>query len=199
MRFLSGALAGVRLIEPQPHSDERGSFLRIFCEQEFAEHGLPERFVQSSLSHNTRAGTVRGLHFQWPPSVEGKLVRCVAGAVHDAFVDLRPDSPTFMRHLTVELSAENGRAVYLPPGFAHGFQALADGATVLYQMTAKYEAAHDGGFAFGDPAFAIEWPLPVSVASDRDRNGPAFDPVAYRTEYARRALSRPGASLAGLG
>lgn len=187
MRFSRGPLQGTWVIESEPHVDERGSFARIFCQAEFARHELPDRFVQASLSHNVRAGTVRGLHFQWPPSAEGKLVRCVAGAVFDVIVDLRPDSATFTQHFTVSLSGAGGLAVYIPQGFAHGFQTLVDGATVLYQMSEPYRSGFDGGYRYDDAAFAVPWPRPPSAVSDRDRDAPAFDAALHRLEYARRA------------
>ncbi len=161
--------------------------MRVFCDSEFGEAGLPRHFVQSSLSSNPKRGTVRGLHFQWPRSQEGKLVRCISGAVLDVMVDLRPDSETFLRHHTVELSEGNGRGVYIPPGFAHGFQVTQEGARVLYHMTDFFDAPLGDGFRYNDPAFGIEWPEPVTTVSDRDRNAPLFDPARYRAEFARRA------------
>ena len=194
MKYLRTALDGVWLIDPEPHADERGYFMRIFCETELAEQGIPHHCAQASLSHNLRAGTIRGLHFQWPPSGEDKLVRCVAGSVFDVIVDLRPHSATFARHLIVELSAENGRAVFIPHGCAHGFQSLVNGATVLYQMDEAYRPGLDGGFRYDDPAFAIEWPLAPTLISSRDRSAPPFDGEAYRAEHARRAAAAAGAA-----
>ena len=159
------ALDGVWLIEPVRHHDERGRFERSFCEETFAQHGLPRRFVQCSMSTNTRRGTLRGLHWQ---DAEGKLVRCVQGAVFDVAVDMRPDSPTRHRWVSATLSAENGHALYIAPGFAHGFQALRDDSTILYMMTAPYapEAAH--GARWNDPALAITWPLADPILSSKD-------------------------------
>lgn len=192
MRFSSGPLEGIRLIDSEAHADARGYFARVFCEREFGAGGLPQRFPQSSISYNRLRGTLRGLHFQWPPSHEGKLVRCVAGTVFDVMVDLRPQSPTFGRHLTVELSAENARAVFIPHGFAHGFQTLTDGATVLYQMDESYVANLDGGFRYDDPSFGIAWPEPVTMISDRDRLAAAFDRDAFHAEYRSRAATDAG-------
>lgn len=189
MRIARGPLPGIWVIEAQPHVDERGSFARIFCQREFSEHGLPQSFPQLNLSHNRRAGTVRGLHFQWPPSHEGKIVRCVAGAIFDVMVDLRPDSGTFAEHFVISLSDANGAAVYIPHGFAHGFQTLVDGATVLYQMTESYRSGLDGGYRYDEPAFAIAWPSTPSVVSDRDRGAPPFDADFHRAEHARRAMA----------
>jgi dTDP-4-dehydrorhamnose 3,5-epimerase len=182
-------LPGIWIIEAEPHVDERGSFARIFCQTKFANCGLPESFPQASLSHNRRAGTLRGLHFQWPPSREGKLVRCVAGAIFDAMVDLRPDSSTFTKHFTLSLSGANGLAVYIPQGFGHGFQTLVDGATVLYQMTESYRPGLDGGYRYDEPAFAIEWPGAPSTVSEKDRAAPSFDAEFHRAEHARRACA----------
>jgi dTDP-4-dehydrorhamnose 3,5-epimerase len=194
VKISQGPLLGIWVIEARPHVDERGSFARIFCQTEFADRGLPECFPQANLSHNRRAGTLRGLHFQWPPSREGKLVRCVAGAVFDAMVDLRPDSSTFAQHFTISLSEANGLAVYIPQGFAHGFQTLADGATVLYQMTEAYRPGLDGGYRYDEPAFAIEWPRAASTVSERDRAAPPFDASLYRAEHARRARASVASS-----
>lgn len=186
MKFVAARLPGAWLIELERHDDARGHFARIYCEHEFAAHGLPDRFVQSSLSFNRRRGTVRGLHFQWPPSAEGKVVRCVRGAVFDVMIDLRPESAAFLGSLGVTLSAEAGNAVYIPPGFAHGFQTLAEDTEVLYQMSDFHAPDLAAGYPFHDSAFSIGWPLPVSVVSDRDRDGAPFSREWYCAEYARR-------------
>jgi dTDP-4-dehydrorhamnose 3,5-epimerase len=183
MHFHATALAGVYQVELAPHSDERGFFARTWCTREFAEHGLPGQLVQSSLSHNKRKGTVRGMHFQWAPSQEGKLVRCERGAVFDVMIDMRPASATFLQHFAVELDSDRVNAVYIPPGIAHGFQTLADETRVIYMMTDFYAPELADGFRYDDPAFAIQWPLPVSVISERDRSYPDFD----REQFLRRA------------
>lgn len=175
MRFQPTALEGVFLIDVEPARDERGFFARTFCAREFAARGLSPAVAQCNVSYNRRAGTVRGMHFQRPPAAEAKLVRCIRGAIHDVVADLRPDSPTFGRHLGVELRAEDRRALYVPPGLAHGFQTLADETEVLYQMDAFHAPGHDGGFRHDDPTFAIRWPLPVTVISDKDLGWPPFD------------------------
>jgi dTDP-4-dehydrorhamnose 3,5-epimerase len=175
MHFHATALAGVYQVELAPHPDERGFFARSWCTREFAEHGLPGQLVQSSLSHNTRKGTLRGMHFQWAPSQEGKLVRCERGAVFDVLIDLRPASATFLQNFAVELDSDRGNAVYIPPGIAHGFQTLADETRVIYMMTDFYAPELADGFRHDDPAFGIRWPLPVSVISERDRSWPVFD------------------------
>ncbi len=172
MIFRELEVAGAWLLEPERHEDERGFFARTFCRREFSERGLEPAVVQCSVSFNHRRGTVRGMHYQAPPSEEVKLVRCTRGAIHDVILDLRRGSPSFKRHAAVELDAESGVAIYVPAGVAHGFQTLADGAEVFYQMSEFYDPAAGRGVRWNDPAFSITWPLPVSVISGRDL---AFD------------------------
>ena len=176
MRFFETDLAGAFVIEPECYRDERGLFSRTFCAEDFAEHGLPRDFVQCNTSWNRSAGTLRGMHWQRAPHAEGKLVRCTAGAVFDAIVDLRPDSSTRLRWLGVELSAETRRMLYVPEGFAHGFQTLRPGTEVFYQMSARHEPAAARGFRHDDPTVGIRWPLPVSAISKRDRELPRLEP-----------------------
>lgn len=175
MIFHPTAVAGVFHIEPERLEDERGFFARTFCLEEMAAHGLAPVVSQASVSFNHRRGTVRGLHLQAPPRQEPKLVRCTAGAIFDVAVDLRPDSPTFRRHVAVELSARRGNQLYLPGGVAHGFQTLTDDAEVYYQMAQRYSPEHAGGYRYDDPAFAIPWPEPVTVISERDLALPRFE------------------------
>lgn len=175
MRFQETGLAGAWLLDVEPHQDDRGSFSRIWCRREFGERGLATDLVQASLSWNARRGTLRGMHYQAPPKAEVKLVRCVRGAVHDVILDLRPDSPSYGRHFAGELSAENRRAMYVPEGFAHGFQALRDGSEVLYHMSEFYSPEHGRGVRWDDPAFGIEWPVPDPIMNERDRTYPDFD------------------------
>lgn len=179
MQFKSTALPGVYEVLLQAHDDERGFFARTWCAREFAAQGLPERMVQSSVSYNRHKGTLRGLHFQWPPSQEGKLVRCEQGAVHDVALDLRPESPAFLEHIALDLVASACNAVYIPPGVAHGFQVLADETRVHYLMTDFHAPELADGVRFDDPAFEIAWPLPVSIISARDRHYPDFDRQAH--------------------
>ena len=186
MRFEPTGLAGAWLIRTEPHGDSRGRFGRIYCEREFAAQGLTRPLVQASLSFNRARGTVRGLHFQWPPSREAKLIRCVRSAVFDAIVDLRPDSSTFLRHFTTELTEDNQLSLYVPEGFAHGFQSVRDDSELLYQMTDFYSPELSTGFRFDDPAFAVAWPGPVTEMSDRDRAAEEFDRARYTREYATR-------------
>jgi dTDP-4-dehydrorhamnose 3,5-epimerase len=188
MRFEPTGLAGAWLITSEPSSDPRGRFGRIYCAREFEAHGVTRPFVQASLSFNRKQGTVRGLHFQWPPSREAKLIRCVRGAFFDAVVDLRPGSETFLRQFTVELSAENMASVYVPEGFAHGTQSLEDGSELLYQMTDFYSPELSTGYRFNDAILGVQWPHPVIEISDRDRDAPAFETDRYVKEYRSRSL-----------
>jgi dTDP-4-dehydrorhamnose 3,5-epimerase len=174
MRFSTTNLTETVIVDVDPHRDARGLFARTFCEEEFAAAGLPIRFVQSSLSFNTHRGTLRGMHFQVAPKTEGKLIRCTLGAIHDVAIDLRQDSPTFRRYVAVELSAENRRALYVPPGCAHGFQTLADYSEVLYLMTEFYAPEAARGVRWNDPAFGIEWPIGNPTMSERDATYPDF-------------------------
>ncbi len=167
-------LADARLVELEPQHDERGFFARIWCAREFKAHGIATAIVQESLSYNRRAGTLRGLHYQKPPHAEAKIVRCVRGAIFDVIVDIRPGSPTHGRWEGFRLDAENRRALYVPEGFAHGFQSLVDDTEVLYQISAFHAPEAQAGFRGDDPAFAISWPLPISVISARDRAWPDF-------------------------
>lgn len=176
MRFVETPLPGAWVIEPEPIEDERGSFARTFDADEFRERGLNAEVAQCSASFNRLAGTLRGLHYQAEPHGESKLVRCVRGSIFDVAVDLRRDSPAFCRWHAVELSAQNGRAFYIPPGLAHGFQTLTDEAEVLYQMGNPYVAEAARGVRWDDPAFAIEWPQLAGerIISERDRTYPDF-------------------------
>jgi dTDP-4-dehydrorhamnose 3,5-epimerase len=168
MRFLSILLAGAFVVELERLGDERGFFARVCCAREFAEQGLREIFVQSSVSFNKQKGTLRGMHLQTPPHEEAKLIRCTAGAIYDVIVDLRPDSPTYLKHYGIELSQDNRKMLYVPEGCAHGYQTLTDNAEVFYQMSAYYAPEHSVGYMWNDPAFGIEWPLEVSCISPRD-------------------------------
>jgi dTDP-4-dehydrorhamnose 3,5-epimerase len=168
MRFIETKLEGARIIEPQLLEDTRGLFARTYCAREFREQGLVDTFVQCNTSWNARKGTVRGLHYQLPPSSEVKLVRCTAGALVDVIVDLRPDSPTYLQHAAVELTARNRLALYIPAMFAHGFQALEDGTEVFYQMSEFYAPKLAKGIRYDDPKLGFKWPLPVTAISDQD-------------------------------
>lgn len=174
MIFSPTLLPGLLLIEPEPHRDERGSFTRIWCRREFSAHGLDCEIAQSSLSFNAKRGTLRGLHFQRPPHEEVKLVRCTRGAVFDVAIDLRPLSPTYCRWQGFELSAENGAALYIPKGMAHGFETLEPESEVLYQISAFYAPEAAAGVRHDDRAFAVKWPLPVAEISEKDRSWPEY-------------------------
>jgi dTDP-4-dehydrorhamnose 3,5-epimerase len=174
MIFTASSLPGVWLVAPEPQEDVRGFFARTWCEREFAAAGLTARWAQSSVSYNKTKGTLRGLHFQRAPFEEVKLVRCATGAIYDVVVDLRPDSPTFMKHLTVELTRDNRRMLYIPKGCAHGFQTLEDGAEVLYDISEFYAPEHAAGVRWDDRAFGITWPDPNPIISERDRRFPDF-------------------------
>ncbi len=176
MIFEPTALDGVWRVRLQPHADERGFFARTFCGDEFAAHGLPAVFEQSSLSHNARAGTLRGLHYQAPPHAEAKFVRCVRGAVFDVAGDLREGSPTRGRWVGETLSAENGVGLYVAPGMAHGFQTLTDDADVLYQITPAFRPGLGRGVRWNDPAFGIDWPIAEPFLSERDAAYPDWTP-----------------------
>jgi dTDP-4-dehydrorhamnose 3,5-epimerase len=176
VKFVETDLPGAYLVELEPVHDERGWFARAFCAEEFAAHGLNPVVAQCNLSRSHRAGTLRGLHWQAPPHAEAKLVRCIAGAIWDVIVDLRPGSPTRRRHLGVELAGDGRRALYVPEGFAHGFLTLADDSDVLYQMSAAYAPAAALGARWDDPAFGIDWPAEVRVISARDRGYPDYAP-----------------------
>lgn len=179
MRFLETDLPGAFVIELERHEDERGFFARSFCEKEFAAQGLAKSFVQCNVSYNRLRGTVRGMHYQAAPHQEAKLVRCTAGSIWDAIVDLRPDSPTHLEWTAVELSAESRRMLYVPERFAHGFQTLCDASEVFYQMSHPHVAEAGRGFRWTDPRFAIPWPIETRVISERDRNLPDFAPEHF--------------------
>ena len=167
-------VAGAFRLELARQEDERGFFARTFCAREFAARGLASHWVQCNLSFNSRRGTLRGLHYQVPPHAEAKLVRCTRGRVHDVLVDLRPDSPTCRQHAALLLDADERQQVYIPPGVAHGFLTLTDDCELFYQMSEFYEPAAARGVRWNDPAFAIPWPEPPVVISERDANYPDF-------------------------
>jgi dTDP-4-dehydrorhamnose 3,5-epimerase len=170
MRFETTELHGAWLIEPVPARDHRGFFARTFCAAEFADHGLTTGFVQHNTSHSRVKGTLRGMHFQRTPHAEVKVVSCLRGAIWDVIIDLRPGSPTYRRWQGFELSADNRRQLYVPEGFAHGLQTLCDDTEVGYLISALYAPLAASGVRYDDPAFAIEWPLPVTVISEKDRS-----------------------------
>jgi dTDP-4-dehydrorhamnose 3,5-epimerase len=178
LKFHHTTLTDARLIELEPRADERGFFARTFCEREFAEHGLETRFAQGNHSRNVRRGTLRGMHFQRSPHGEVKLIRVVRGAIFDVIVDLRRGSPSYGRWEGFELTADNGRLLYVPLGFAHGFQTLEDETDVAYMSSHPYTPGAEGGARWNDPAFGIVWPLPVATISEKDAAWPDVDLAA---------------------
>jgi dTDP-4-dehydrorhamnose 3,5-epimerase len=190
MRFEPLAIEGAALVAIERHHDSRGFFTRTFCVDEFAAAGLPTQAVQASVSYNEHPGTVRGMHFQWPPSNEGKLVRCIRGRLRDVLLDLRPASPTYLQHVAVTLDDDNREAVFIPPGIAHGFQTLLPDTEVLYQMTDRYAPELAAGVRWNDPSFSIPWvAMPQLTISDRDATYPDFNRREFEAELLRR--SRP--------
>lgn len=179
MRFVETPIAGAWVVELEPHEDERGTFARVWCRDEFAEHGLASGLAQCSISRNPREGTLRGMHFQRAPHEEAKLVRAVAGAVFDVIVDLRVGSPSLGQWFGARLDAADGRAMYVPEGVAHGFQTLTDGADVLYMISVPYAPEAASGVRWDDPAFAIEWPSTHErIVGERDLSWPDWTPPA---------------------
>lgn len=177
MLFTETKLKGAFIIDLELRGDDRGAFARTFCANEFEQHGLKPTVAQCNLSFNHKAGTLRGMHYQVPPAAETKLVRCTKGAIYDVIIDLRPDSPTYGQHIGVELTADNRRALYVPEMFAHGYQALTDGAEVVYQVGEFYTPGYERGIRYDDPAFGIEWPMPITVISEKDAAWSRFEPV----------------------
>lgn len=180
MIFSALAIDGAWSVELAPQVDARGYFARTWCRDEFAKHGIAISIEQASVSFNRLAGTLRGMHFAWPPSAEGKLVSCGRGKAHDVLLDLRPASRSYLCSVAVQLDAEHHNAVYIPPGVAHGFQTLVEAAEITYMMSESYRAELAAGVRFDDPAFGLAWPLPVSCIAERDRNWPAFEDERHR-------------------
>ena len=175
MIFTETKLPGALVIDLEQLEDERGFFARCWSEVEFADRGLNPRSVETNISFNRKAGTLRGMHFQIAPHAQPKLVRCTAGAIYDVIIDLRPESVTFKHWIAVELTAANRRQLYIPEGFAHGFQTLVDNTEVLYQMSAPYVAESARGVRWNDPAFDIDWPAAERIIIARDQTYPEFN------------------------
>jgi dTDP-4-dehydrorhamnose 3,5-epimerase len=198
MRFEPLTIDGAMLVRIEPQRDSRGFFARTFCAAEFAEHKLPRAALQASVSYNERAGTVRGMHFQWPPSRETKLVRCLRGRLCDVLLDLRPQSTSYLRHIAVDLDEDNRDAVFVPHGVAHGFQTLSARTEVLYQMTDVYAPQLAAGLRWNDPAFAIHWPMTEDIViSERDVAYPDFDRQDFEAELRRREAGELSAHASG--
>ncbi len=174
MIFTETQLKGAYIIDVERREDDRGFFGRTFCQDEFASRGLKVNATQCNISFNRKRGTLRGMHYQIAPRAEAKLVRCTGGSIYDVIIDLRSDSPTYCRWVSVELTAENRRALYVPEGFAHGFQTREDGSEVFYQMFEFYSPEHSSGVRWDDPAFGIQWPIPDPIMSERDRSYKKF-------------------------
>ncbi|AJE04193.1 dTDP-4-dehydrorhamnose 3,5-epimerase [Geobacter pickeringii] len=174
MTFTETALKGAWIIDLQRIDDERGFFARSFCQDEFTARGLKTAVAQCNVSFNLKRGTLRGMHFQLSPKAEAKLVRCTRGAIYDVIIDLRPESATYCQWRAVELTADNRRALYIPEGFAHGFQTLADDSELFYQMFEFFAPECAAGVRWDDPAFGIDWPLPDPIMSEKDRGYAPF-------------------------
>jgi dTDP-4-dehydrorhamnose 3,5-epimerase len=170
MIFEEISLSDAYIVVPEEIRDERGFFARSFCRNEFEEHGLNADWIQCNISFNSKKGTVRGMHYQGAPHGEVKLVRCTMGAIYDVIIDLRADSATHKQCYSVKLSSDNRKALYIPEGFAHGFQTLSDNTEVLYQMSAYYVAGSARGVRWDDPSFSVSWPLPISIISEKDKH-----------------------------
>jgi dTDP-4-dehydrorhamnose 3,5-epimerase len=168
MIFTETRLQGAFILDIEPHADNRGFFARVFCQNEFKQHGLKPVIAQANVAFNKWKGTVRGMHFQYPPAPETKLVRATRGAILDIIVDLRPESPTYLENVSVELSADNHRALYVPERFAHGYQVLEDGTETSYQVGELYTPSAEGGLRFDDRRLGLKWPLPIGEISAKD-------------------------------
>jgi dTDP-4-dehydrorhamnose 3,5-epimerase len=185
MKFHPTPLGGAFLIELEPRRDERGFLARSFCAEEFAEAGLQSEFVQANNSYSEHAGTLRGMHYQLPPSAESKLVRTIHGAIYDQILDLRPDSPTFGQSFGAELTMENRLMMYVPRGFAHGLLSLRPQTEVLYMVSAAYAPQQERGLRHDDPRFGLEWPEPPRQVSPKDASWPDFDADIHGVEQLR--------------
>jgi dTDP-4-dehydrorhamnose 3,5-epimerase len=190
--FTETKLGGAFVIDLERREDNRGFFARAFCQDEFSEHGLKPVIAQANIAFNRRKGTLRGMHFQFPPAPETKLVRCTRGAILDIIVDLRPESPTYLEHVAVELSADNYRALYVPERFAHGYQVLEDTTETSYQVGEFYTPGAEGGLPYDDPRLGLSWPLPVTEISEKDREWPPLSEI--EPELAREMTVVPTAA-----
>ncbi len=185
MIFNQTELKDAFIIELEQKGDRRGFFARTFCAQEFEAHGLKSTVAQCNLSFNYKKGTLRGMHYQIPPAAETKLIRCIRGAIYDVIIDMRPESPTFLQYIGVELSAENHKALYVPEMFAHGYQALTDETEILYQVTEFYTPGYERGLRYDDPFFNIKWPEEVTEISEKDLNWSLMRMMSVGGSYPR--------------
>ena len=186
MIFTETKLKGAFILDLDRKTDERGFFARAFCQNEFREHGLKPIIAQANIASNAKRGTLRGMHFQYPPAAESKLVRCTRGAILDIIVDLRPESPTYLDHVSVELNEDNMSALYVPERFAHGYQALCNNTDTSYQVGEFYTPSTESGLLHDDPRLGLKWPLPVSVISAKDQ---AFRPLDEIEDEVKRRMS----------
>ena len=194
MIFTETKLKGAFIIDLDRREDNRGFFARAFCQREFEEHGLNPNIVQANLAFNKYKGTLRGMHFQFPPAAETKLVRATRGAILDIIVDLRPESPTYLEHVAVELTADNHRALYVPERFAHGYQVLEDNTETSYQVGEFYTPNTEGGLLYTDPRLGLSWPLPVTEISPKDAAWKLLDEVEPEVRQ-RMTLPLPVGSI----
>jgi len=177
MLFIETKLKGAFIVDIERREDNRGFFARAFCQREFKDHGLKPVIAQGNAAFNNRKGTLRGMHFQYPPAAETKLVRCTRGAILDIIVDLRPESSTYLDHIAVELSADNYRSLYVPERFAHGYQVLEDRTETNYQVGEFYAPGTEGGLLYRDSRLGLVWPLPVGEISLKDAEWPALETI----------------------
>lgn len=194
MIFTETKLKGAFVIDIERRQDSRGFFARGFCQHEFEEHGLKPVIAQANIAFNHKKGTLRGMHFQFPPAAETKLVRCTRGAILDIIVDLRPESPTYLQHIAVELNEDNNRALYVPERFAHGYQVLRDKTETSYQVGEFYSPGYEGGLMYNDHRLGLLWPLPVEDISDKDKQwkslGEQENEIQERMRVERVRVSR---------
>ena len=194
MIFTETKLKGAFIIDVERREDSRGYFARAFCQQEFEAHGLKPMIAQANLAFNRKQGTLRGMHFQFPPAAETKLVRCTRGAILDIIVDLRPESHTYLQHVAVELTEDNQRALYVPERFAHGYQTLRDSTETSYQVGEFYAPGFEGGLLYSDPKLNLRWPLPVSSISEKDT---LWKPLSEQEAELKERMNSGVAVMAG--
>ena len=194
MIFTETALPGAFVIDLERREDSRGYFARSFCQNELADQGLKPVIAQANVAFNISAGTLRGMHFQYPPKAETKIVRCTRGAIVDIIVDLRPESATYLESISVDLNEDNGRALYVPERFAHGYQTLVDRTETSYQVGEFYAPETEGGLAYDDPRLGLQWPLPVAVISEKDAQ---WEPLELVEPEVRRRMAVATAEVTG--
>jgi dTDP-4-dehydrorhamnose 3,5-epimerase len=193
MIFSETILAGAYTVDIDRHHDNRGYFARVFCADEFSAHGLKPTVAQGSVSSNAKRGTLRGMHFQYPPATETKFVRCTRGAAVDVIVDLRPESPTYLQHVAVNLSAANGRGIYVPERFAHGFVTLADDTELAYLISNYHTPGAEGGLRYDDPVLDLTWPVPIQVIAERDTRWKAYSEIQAELKMRMSIAASTGA------